>query len=112
MSIDYTNYSNMSEFESDEEKTIDRLSAEIDDITSDELDISENEGTEDDVSMGTIVNCDRVYIRENPSVQSNPVTNIPSGKDILVMKKLEGWYKVCTESGVEGYIMADFVEIA
>lgn len=104
MSINYTNYSNMNEFKTDEND-------EIDDIQTDELDIPYEEVEENkEVIMGKIVNCKRVYIRENPSVQSNPLTDIPSGKEILIMDKSKDWYNVCTESGVEGYIMEDFVE--
>lgn len=105
MSIDYTAYSNEGFETITEPEIIDVVSVEEEEETADEK-----------VLMGTIDNCGRVYVRSDARKDASPLTDIEKGSEVLVTGTFDdyennGWYKVCTAAGVEGYIMSKFVKL-
>lgn len=106
MDIDYTAYSSEGFETTTEPEIIDVVSVE-----------GEGETADEKVLMGTIDNCGRVYVRSDARKDANPLTDIEKGSEVLVTGTFDdyennGWYKVCTAAGVEGYIMAKFVTLA
>lgn len=106
MSIDYTAYSSDGFITNTEPEIVDVVSVE-----------EEEETTDEKVLMGSIDNCNRVYVRSDARKDAYPLTDIEKGSEVLVTGTFDdhennGWYKVCTATGVEGYIMAKFVTLA
>lgn len=123
MSIDYTAYSSEgftapSEAEIVEPLTVEEEFVEFESTElEDRSETAEEDTVDEKVLMGTIDNCNRVYVRSNADKDSEPVTDLNKGAEVLVTGTFDdsdnvGWYKVCTATGVEGYIMSKFVKLA
>lgn len=105
MSIDYTTYSSDGFTTATEPEIVDVVSVE-----------GEEEAIDEKVLMGTIYNCNRVYVRSDARKDASPLTDIEKDSEVLVSGTIDdyednGWYKVCTAAGVEGYIMSKFVKL-
>lgn len=99
MSIDYTSYSD------DDFKTNDYS-------VEDEVVIEEKE-TDNEGLMGSVYNTNKVYLRNAPVVEEgNEITVLDKGYEVFVSDILDGWCKVYTATGLEGYIMEEFVKIS
>lgn len=62
--------------------------------------------------IGHVANAEQVYMREAPSKESESITIVNEGTELLILDDSdEEWYKACNPSGVEGYIMKKFVAI-
>ena len=63
--------------------------------------------------IGTVINCFRLNVRANPCANANVVCTIDSGSTVMIDESgtTENFYKVCTEVGVEGYCMKQFIDI-
>lgn len=61
---------------------------------------------------GVVVNCSKLNIREEPTVESNVVCvlDVKSEIEIDVTKSDNEWFKVYTVTGIEGYCMRKFVD--
>lgn len=61
--------------------------------------------------MGTVANCSRLNVRKKPHRGSEVVTIIEEDETVVITmsKSTRNWYYVKTESGEEGYCMADFI---
>lgn len=123
MSIDYTAYSSEgfttpSEAEIVEPITVEEEFIEVESTeVEDESEPVEEDVVDEKVLMGVIDNCNRVYVRSNADKDSEPVTDLNKGAEVLVTGTFDdsdnvGWYKVCTATGVEGYIMSKFVKLS
>lgn len=63
--------------------------------------------------IGTVTGCSKLNIRSKPSVNSNVLT------EVLMLSELkidtgnsnEEWFKVCTETGIDGYCMKKYVSL-
>lgn len=105
MSIDYTSYSNDKDIYTTEfADTVDESTEEM---------VAETETTTEDDVIIKVDNCEKVYVRENPSKDSDHVAIVSKGADLLIigasiLEEDELWHNVCTETGAEGYIMAKF----
>lgn len=100
MSIDYTSYSND-----------DIHNEPIIEAFYEEVPVEEEPKTE--LQMGKIANAEKVYLRSEPEVRDgNDVKVLDKGTDILISDISGEWCKICTESGLEGYVMKKFVDIS
>lgn len=100
MSIDYTSYSNDDIYN---EPVVEASYEEV---------IVEEE-SEKELQMGKIANAEKVYLRSEPEVRNgNDVKVLDNGTDVLISDISDEWYKICTESGLEGYVMKKFVDIS
>lgn len=63
--------------------------------------------------MGYVYNCVRLNVRCNPSIDADVVFEIDRGTKLMIdeNESTEDFYKVCTESGIEGFCMKQFVTI-
>ena len=71
----------------------------------------ENETLEDIRVMGEVVGCEMLKVRETGYLDGSVICTIPKGTKVLVDEKestLE-FYKVCTESGAEGFCMKKYI---
>ena len=61
--------------------------------------------------FGVVANCDRLNVRKKPHRGQNVLTVIEEDEivEITMHKSTKNWYFVKTESGVEGYCMADYI---
>ena len=62
---------------------------------------------------GFVDNCIRLNVREKPSIDAEVLTALEAGSEVRLMKdEMEnGFYKVCTASGLEGYCMREYIVI-
>ena len=60
---------------------------------------------------GVVNNCLRLNVREKPSVDAEILTALEAGSEVRLLKdEIEnGFYKICTASGLEGYCMCEYV---
>ena len=62
---------------------------------------------------GVVDNCIRLNVREKPSIDAEILTALEAGSEVRLMKdEMEnGFYKICTASGLEGYCMCKYIMI-
>lgn len=104
MSLEWTDYTAYSEEPTETEEIVE------------ETEVEETAELPEEVLMGSIYNCDKVYVREEPSKESTDVTILAKDAEVLISGTVDddevgGWYKICTETGIEGYIVSKFVKI-
>lgn len=100
MRNDYKDYSKMGD-----------LNVHEDIATESNTEIEEN--SEEDVAltlMGKVISA-RLYVRQGPGVDYDPVTDIPEGTEVLIMNDSEDWYEVVTATGQEGFVMKKHIEL-
>ena len=66
-----------------------------------------------DETIGVIVKCERLNVRETASPDATVLTTVPKGAQVKVniLESTNDFYKVCTEAGVEGYCAKDYISI-
>lgn len=62
---------------------------------------------------GTVNGCEKLNVRVAPNAEATPATVINKGATVVIDEKLstDEWYRVCTETGVEGYCMKQFIKV-
>jgi uncharacterized protein YgiM (DUF1202 family) len=62
---------------------------------------------------GVVSNCERLNVRKNPNRNAEVLTIIEEDDVVNVFpsKSTRNWFFVQTESGVEGFCMADYVTL-
>lgn len=62
---------------------------------------------------GVVCNCAKLNVREKPAAGSRVVSIIDAGTELAVTtdESFGIFYKICTESGVEGYCIKDYVRL-
>lgn len=83
----------------------------INNILEDAEEIEKNyEYTSEDINNDIgIVKC-RLNLRENPSKESNILCVLKKDSTVEILEEIYEWFKVVTESGMEGYCMRDFID--
>ena len=63
--------------------------------------------------IGTVVDCVRLRVRESASSNAEVICEIPKDSEVMVdeNESTEEFYKVCTESGAEGFCMKKFIAL-
>ena len=63
--------------------------------------------------IGTVVDCVRLRVRESASSNAEVICEIPKDSDGLIdeNESTDEFYKVCTESGAEGFCMKKFIAL-
>lgn len=63
--------------------------------------------------IGTVVDCVRLRVRESASSNAEVICEIPKDSDVLIdeNESTDEFYKVCTESGAEGFCMKKFIDL-
>lgn len=77
-----------------------------------EPDIQEPE-MESELVMGVVTNCLRLNVREKPTMEGSIITEVDALSELMIDlgESNEGWYRVCTEAGIEGFCMKKFIAI-
>lgn len=68
----------------------------------------------DKTTVGVVVNCDYLRLRSEPNTdEANIIRSLEAGTALVIdlNESTEGFYKVYTENGTEGYCMKPFVAI-
>ena len=88
----------------------DRKPKDIDEVTE-EVKEEVTEEVKDDTVIGIVSNCEKLRIREKPN--GDVLTVVDAGSEIMIDEKesTEEFYKVTTETGIDGYAMRQFVTI-
>lgn len=75
--------------------------------------LEEPEVEETTAITGVVTNCVKLNVRETPQMDSKIrcIINKSSKVQIVEEESTEEFYKVYTESGIEGYCMKDFITI-
>ena len=76
--------------------------------------VVENVETPEKVTrIGTVVNCDRLRVRQEPTIDAPVVKEITKGAEVMVdfETSTDDFYSVVTESGSEGFCMKKFVTV-
>lgn len=63
--------------------------------------------------MGVVSGCEKLNVRENPSLKAKVVCIINEDDVVEIVngEMTNGWYSVVTEAGAEGYCMAQFITL-
>lgn len=79
-------------------------------VKDEEETVIEEDGDE---TIGVIVKCERLNVRETASPDATVLTTVPKGAQVKVniFESTNDFYKVCTEAGVEGYCAKDYINI-
>lgn len=64
-------------------------------------------------TIGIVVNCKKLNLRTKPSKAANIIYEMPADSKLTINldRSINGWFNVCTESGLEGFCMKEFVSI-
>lgn len=63
-------------------------------------------------TVGTVVDCSKLNIRQTPSLSAKILTVINVGDKVEIneSKSTDEWYHVCTSAGIVGYTRREFVK--
>ena len=63
--------------------------------------------------FGKVDNCKKLNIRKLPSRDAEIVSELVEGSKVMIDEKesTELFYKICTEHGIEGYCMKDYITV-
>lgn len=74
---------------------------------------SDHTEIKDEIKMG-YVNCDRLYIRQGPGKDYDPITDIKKNDEIMIVSGFDNdseWYEICSASGKDGFVMKEFIDV-
>ena len=63
--------------------------------------------------FGKVSNCKKLNVRKLPSRDAEIVSELVEGVEVMIDEKESTalFYKICTEHGIEGYCMKDFIKV-
>ena len=63
--------------------------------------------------FGKVNNCKKLNIRKLPSRDAEIVSELIEGSEVMIVEKESTalFYKICTEHGIEGYCMKDYITV-
>lgn len=64
-------------------------------------------------TMGIVSDCKKLRVRNYPELEANVICEIEVGSKVVIdeNKSTEEFYKVCTETGIDGYCMKRFIKV-
>jgi hypothetical protein len=69
----------------------------------------------ENVQLGKVVDCAQLNVRTEPSLSAELATDRPLKRNAELMiypdESTDDFYKICTESGINGYCLKKFIEI-
>ena len=84
-----------------------------------QLDIDENSyiNTEPEMTepvVGIVIGCSRLNVRMKPGADAKVVCTIECDSKVMIDEEnsTKNFYKICTEVGIEGYCMKQFINIS
>ena len=75
-------------------------------------DITETEELSNPI-MGIVSDCKKLRVRNAPGLDSDVICEIEAGSIVEIdeVNSTEEFYKVCTETGIDGYCMKKFIKV-
>ena len=63
--------------------------------------------------FGKVNNCKKLNIRKLPSRDAEIVSELVEGSEVMIDEKESTalFYKICTEHGIDGYCMKDYIKV-
>ena len=63
--------------------------------------------------FGKVSNCKKLNVRKLPSRDAEIVSELIEGSEVMIDEKESTalFYKICTEHGIEGYCMKNFIKV-
>lgn len=55
------------------------------------------------------VKVSRLNLRTDPSTNFDPIAELTEGSELMVLRDFGDWHQVMTASGLEGYVLKEFV---
>ena len=103
------NYNQMSKKNYDKTETVEQVENPIEETP---IETEPAEPAKSEPIEGT-VGCEKLYVRSDATVGSEPVGVITRDSKVFVYKdeSTEEFYKVCTATGLEGYCMKKFISV-
>ena len=93
-----------------------RVTYEIKVNSEDEVVVKDITETEElsNPTMGIVSDCKKLRVRNYPELEANVICEIEVGSKVVIdeNKSTEEFYKVCTETGIDGYCMKRFIKVA
>lgn len=64
--------------------------------------------------VGIVTGCKKLNVRKEPAITAEPVCVVAEESIVVIDQKLstDEWYKVYTETGVEGFCMKKYVSVS
>ena len=62
------------------------------------------------VKRNGVVSCPLLNVRSKASTDSDVVTVIAEGTEVVIRSEKDGWFAVTLEDGKKGFVLADFIE--
>ncbi len=64
--------------------------------------------------IGIVTGCPRLNVRVNPRVDADVICIIERDSEVMIDEEdsTKNFYKICTEQGIEGYCMRQFISIS
>lgn len=74
---------------------------------------TKNKKPNGEVKIGVVENCNKLNVREKPSLDSTIICEINSQTELMIdeSKSTDDFYKVLTVSGLEGFCMKKFITV-
>lgn len=81
-------------------------------IATPEFEVVEEVKQEDSNPLMGEVSVEKLNIRSEPSSGANNVIRELSKGDVVeILQHMNDWYRVCTATGVEGYVMSQYIKV-
>lgn len=89
------------------------VSEEIEPIVESTVEPEPSDEPAEPTKIGKVFGCKKLNVRDLPSKASNIVTEIFEGVELMIDENGSTalFYKVCTEHGIEGYCMKEFIKV-
>ena len=74
---------------------------------------TENEKSNEEVKIGVVTNCNKLNVREEPSLEAGIICEVDSQTELMIDEResTDEFYKVFTASGLEGFCMKKFISV-
>lgn len=104
------NYNKM--FDADSVEHVEDVVEEVAEMAKVE-EVAEPELEPEEYQMGNVVNCVKLNIRAASDPHAEIVKVVDKGTEVMIYldESTGDFYKVCTESGIEGFCMKQFIKI-
>ena len=121
-------YTQYSKFSGEEPMLVNNPELEVEDTVEEKVDepiegqivipevepiVPESVAEPENRKFGKVSNCKKLNIRKLPSRDAEIVSELVEGSEVMIDEKESTalFYKICTEHGIEGYCMKDFIKV-
>lgn len=86
----------------------------IEETAAEPVDQPVEEAPKKESKVGIVANCEKLNVRREASLGNNIITTLLAGAALVIDEdsSTDKFYKVITETGLEGYCMRQFIELS